>query len=304
MGKFINPFTDWGFKRIFGQKISKELLIDFLNSLFEGEFVIKDINFKDKEMLGMTKDSRGAVFDVYCTTDDGKDIIVEMQNSGQTYFVDRSIYYTSRAIVNQAERGPWNYKLSPVYTVCFMNFIDRSAGIVKFRTDVCVCDLVTGAPISKNIRIVYLSLPLFARNEADECKTDFERWIYILKNMSTFERMPFMAKNAVFKKLAEISDVRALSKSEMEKYDADLKNLRDAYATYEYAENKGMAKGMAQGMKQGMAKGMKQGLEKGKAEANEGTVFNLTKLGMTVDFIMKATGLTEDDIKRIQQKFS
>ena len=293
MGKFINPFTDWGFKRIFGQKINKDLLIAFLNSLFEGEFVIKDIEFKDKEMLGLTKDSRGAVFDVYCTTDDGKNIIVEMQNSGQTYFIDRSIFYTSHAIVNQSIRGNWNYKLSPVYTICFMNFLNKDDGINKFRTDVGICDMKTGALLSGNVRIVYLALPLFKREEADECKDDFERWIYILKNMSTFERMPFLAKNAVFQKLAAITDVRTLSKQEMEKYDEDLKNLRDAYATYEYAENKGLAKGLE--------KGLEKGREEGMDEANRKTVRNLTAMGMSPDIIAKATGLSKDKIREMQQ---
>ena len=59
MGRYINPFTDWGFKRLFGQEFSKDLLINFLNDLFEGEFQIKDVTFKDKEQLGETNDLRG-----------------------------------------------------------------------------------------------------------------------------------------------------------------------------------------------------------------------------------------------------
>ena len=80
MGRYINPFTDWGFKRLFGQEFSKDLLINFLNDLFEGEFQIKDVTFKDKEQLGDTNDLRGCIFDIYCVTDDDKHFIVEMQN--------------------------------------------------------------------------------------------------------------------------------------------------------------------------------------------------------------------------------
>ena len=86
MGRYINPFTDWGFKRLFGQEFSKDLLINFLNDLFEGEFQIKDVTFKDKEQLGDTNDLRGCIFDIYCVTDDDKHFIVEMQNRWVRFF--------------------------------------------------------------------------------------------------------------------------------------------------------------------------------------------------------------------------
>ena len=92
MGRYINPFTDWGFKRLFGQEFSKDLLINFLNDLFEGEFQIKDVTFKDKEQLGDSNDLRGCIFDIYCVTDDDKHFIVEMQNRWVPFFVTRFIY--------------------------------------------------------------------------------------------------------------------------------------------------------------------------------------------------------------------
>lgn len=238
MAKFINPFSDWGFKRIFGQDISKDLLIDFLNNLFEGELVIKSISFKNNEQIGLTEDSRGIIFDIYCTTSNDENIIIEMQNRSQTYFIDRALYYTSRVIVNQGEKGEWDYRLTPVYTICFMNFIDKNLNNENFRTDLILADKNTGRKVSDKIRITYLMLPLFNKNE-DECSNNFDKWIFILKNMAVFERMPFMAKNAVFRKLAEISDITALSKDEQEKYGESLKILRDNYAIYKAAEKEG-----------------------------------------------------------------
>ena len=121
MGRYINPFTDWGFKRLFGQEFSKDLLINFLNDLFEGEFQIKDVTFKDKEQLGDSNDLRGCIFDIYCVTDDGKHFIVEMQNRWVPFFVNRSIYYASKAFVAQrkrfdeaGERTPVLYQFVPV----------------------------------------------------------------------------------------------------------------------------------------------------------------------------------------------
>jgi predicted transposase/invertase (TIGR01784 family) len=91
MSKYINPFTDVGFKKIFGQEINKDLLIDFLNSLLKGERVINKVTFLDKEQLGEFKDDRSLIYDVYCETDSGEKIIVEMQNKSQPYFKSRSV---------------------------------------------------------------------------------------------------------------------------------------------------------------------------------------------------------------------
>ena len=101
MGKFINPFTDYGFKKIFGQEVSKELLIEFLNDLLEGERVITDLTFLNNEQLPIYPGERIAIYDIFCTTDTGEKIIVEMQNRSQVYFKERALYYLSHAIVRQ-----------------------------------------------------------------------------------------------------------------------------------------------------------------------------------------------------------
>ena len=251
MGRFINPFSDWGFKLIFGQEITKDLLISFLNDLLQGEHVITDITFKDKEQLPEAKDKRGVIYDVYCTTDKGQHIIVEMQNRYQEHFVDRSLYYASRAIVGQGVKGEWDYHLAPVYTVCFMNFNLNDDTPKKFRTDVCLTDIETGKVFSENLRMIYLMLPLFTKEE-EECENDFERWIYVLKNMNTLDRIPFMARNAVFQKLAAIADITALSKEEREKYDESIKIMRDNIAAYEGA----LLEGKMQIAKKLLQKGM------------------------------------------------
>ena len=118
MPEFINPRVDWAFKRIFGTEDTKECLITFLNGVFEGEFVIKDVKHLKTEQTRHQKRERGVIFDVACVTDDGRHIIVEMQKKEQRYFVDRALYYSSKAIVEQAQPGEWDFHLTPVYTVC------------------------------------------------------------------------------------------------------------------------------------------------------------------------------------------
>ena len=120
----------------------------------------------------------------------------------------------------------------------------------------------------------------------------FDCWIYIMKNMNMFEQMPFSEKYPVFRKLAEIGDLRKLSREELELYDEDIKNMRDIYATRKFDEKRGMEKGRAEGMAEGMAKGM----AKGKAEVAR----NMLAIGMPWSQIVQLTGLTEDQLKQLQ----
>lgn len=126
MGKFINPFTDFGFKKIFGQEISKDLLIDFLNDLLVGERVITDLTFLNNEQLPELKDDRGVIYDIYCTTDTGEKIIVEMQNKSQAFFKERALYYLSKAILRQGEVGhEWKFDIkSSVWGLLYELYTD------------------------------------------------------------------------------------------------------------------------------------------------------------------------------------
>ena len=314
MGRYINPFTDWGFKRLFGQEFSKDLLINFLNDLFEGEFQIKDVTFKDKEQLGETNDLRGCIFDIYCVTDDDKHFIVEMQNRWVPFFVNRSIYYASKAFVAQRKkfdeagvRTAVLYQFVPVYVVCIMNFMPREHEVTKFRTDVALREKSSDSVFSDKLRFIYLSLPFFDKSE-EECVTGFEKWIYVLKYMEVLERLPFTAQKKIFDHLAKLADVRCLSSEEQEKYDESIKAADDYYSglygSYVEGEETGMAKGIAKGMAKGMAKGIAKGMAKGRAEGelSKGLEIarNLLAMGMSWPQIMQITGLTEEELKPLQ----
>lgn len=298
MGKFINPFTDWGFKHIFGQEITKELLLSFLNDLFAGEFQIADLTFKNPGQLGISKDSRGVVFDIYCTTLEGKNIIVEMQNRAQPHFIDRALYYTSRVIVDQGKRGEWNYCLTPVYTICFMNFIDSGLTPGKFRTDIVLADRDTHELFSGKMRFIFLELPSFTKEES-ECETDFERWIYVLKNMETLQRLPFKARNAVFQKLEQIVDIAAMSKEDRMKYDESIKVYRDQLAVIEFERTKGLEQGFAIGKEEGIKQGREEGREEGRENERLKIARNLKAAGLAPETIANATGLAQEQIAKL-----
>lgn len=278
MGKFINPFTDVGFKRIFGQEVSKPVLLAFLNSLLEGERRIVDLKFLDKEQLGLESGDRSLIYDIYCETETGEHIIVEMQNKYQPYFKERSIYYTARSIVEQGERGSqWNYDIKAVYLVAFLNF--KISDISKdFRTDVALMDMKERTLFSDKVRLVYLQLPYFTK-EAEECETIFEKIIYTLKHMDILQRMPWMAQNAVFKRLSEIAEVASLNSEERRKYDESLRAYRDTLAV--------------------MDGQFVQGEQKGRAEEKLANARSLKENGVPADIIAKSLGLTAEEIERL-----
>ena len=275
MGKFINPFTDIGFKRIFGQEMSKPLLLDFLNNLLKGEKRIVNIKFLDKEQPAEYSGDRSLIYDIFCRTDNGERIIVEMQNKEQPNFADRCLYYYSQAIARQGEKGTdWRYHVDAVYLIAFINFHMDGLGD-EFRTDVVLYNLQKKEVFSDKERFIFLQLPNF-RKEADECDNDFERWIYVLKNMDILDRMPWAAKDSVFHKLAEIAEVSNMSKEERIKYDSALRHYWDTISVLQGAEDKGIAKGVK--------------------ETNIKNAQTMKRLGVSKDVIMQVTGLSSEKI--------
>lgn len=282
MAKYINPFTDVGFKRIFGQELSKPLLLDFLNSLFEGEKRIVNLTFLDKEQPALFEEDRSLIYDIYCETDEGEKIIVEMQNKAQPFFKNRSIYYVSESIARQGERGSsWNYELDSVYLVAFLNFspLDFKK---QFRTDVVLAEKDTKEQFSDKLRMIYLQLPLFTK-EADECENQVERWIYLLKNMETLNRLPWAAQSAVFQKLESIADVGGMTRAERLQYDEALKKYRDTISVFEGVRLEGRMEGNAEG----------------RLEEKIAIARNLKSMGMSISDVSKATGLQEEEIKAL-----
>ena len=278
MGRFINPFTDFGFKFLFGREVEKELLIDFLNDLLVGEHVITDIRFLNNEQPPEVKTERGLIYDIYCVTDTGERIIVEMQNREQPYFKDRALFYLSRAITQQAKRGVWNFQLDAVYGVFFMNFVMDKDMPSKIRTDIVLSDRDTGKLFSNKFRQIFIELPNFNKEE-DECENDVERWIYILKHMDTLDRMPFKARKAVFERLEKLASKANMTQEERARYEEEWKVYNDYFNTLDFAEQKGVQKG----------------LQKGKEE----TARNLKELGVADDIIIKSTGLSKEEIEKL-----
>ena len=299
--EFINPFTDFGFKRIFGQEINKELTIDFLNLLLDGERHIADLTIHNPEIQPETEEERLVVFDLYCESDDGTQFIVEMQTARQSFFLSRSLYYQSRAIIAQGEKGKnWCYHLQPVYGIFFMDFtMPENSGL---RTDVALMDMKTHKVFNPQLRQIYLEMPRFTK-EADECENDFERWLYLIKNMRILKRMPFKAKRAVWDKLLEVADVASLSLKEHEAYQRALMNYWDYHNAMEAAQEDGHKAGWTKGHKVGLEEGHKAGLEEGLKEGELKKQIEIARklkaMGLPVSAIQESTGLSESEIQQL-----
>ena len=175
------------------------------------------------------------------------------------------------------------YSRPTVYLIALLNF--RLEGLEKeLRTDVALMDMKRHTLFSDKVRKVFLQLPYFTK-ELDECEDIFERIIYVLKHMDILQRMPFLAQDAVFKRLSEIADVASLSKEERREYDKSLKHYRDTIAVMHGQWLEGHASGLAEGMEKGIEKAKYEDARQMKAD------------NMPVELIAKYTGLTKEVIE-------
>ena len=181
--RYINPYTDFGFKLLFGTDMNKDLLVSFLNALLFGKEEIKKVNYLNTEHLGTQEYDRRAVFDVYCENEKGEKILVEMQRGEQQFFKDRSVYYATFPIREQAPRGEWNYELKGVYVIGILNFIFQDGDTDCFHHQVKLVDLHTHEVFYDKLTFIYLEMPKFNKSES-ELESMFDKWMFVLRNLS------------------------------------------------------------------------------------------------------------------------
>ena len=320
--RYISLLTDFGFKRIFGTKPNKDLLINFLNSLFDGFQVIKDVKYLNSEHVGDVFAERKAIFDVYCENERGEKFIVEMQNAYQKYFKDRSLFYSTFPIREQAPKGAeWNFRLEHVYTVALLNFDLEEEAFDKndINHDVGLLDKKTLKVFNDKLSFKYVEIAKFNKTE-EELDTLYDKWLYVLKNLSRLDERPSALKEKVFTKLFEEAEIAKFTPTELKEYEDSLKAYRDVKNSIDTALEKGreeglakglekgMAKGLEKGREEGMAKGMEKGLakglEKGREEGMEkeklSTARRLLSMGLSEEQVSTATELPLEEIQKLR----
>ena len=189
--RYISLLTDFGFKRIFGTAMNKDLLICFLNSLFNGRQVVKDVSYLNPEHVGDVYTDRKAIFDVYCEGENGEKFIVEMQNAYQTYFKDRSLFYSTFPIREQAPKGSdWDFKLNHVYTVALLNFNMNEDAFdkEKIRHHVQLCDTATHKIFYDKLEFIYVEIAKFTPLEIREYEASKMAYRDIKNSIDTAKR--------------------------------------------------------------------------------------------------------------------
>jgi len=236
--KYINPFTDFGFKKLFGTEFNKELLIDFLNQVLSDREQVQELTYLNTENLGNTETDRKAIFDLYCENEKGEKFIIELQNVKQQYFKDRSIYYSTFPIQSQAPKGrEWDYYLKAVYTIGILNFSfpDRSEQ-ERYLREVQLIDTATQEVFYDKLTFIYLEMPKFRKTE-DELVSQFDKWMYVLKNLHRLQDKPVKLQEKVFEKLFSEAEIAKLNSEDMKAYEESLKVYRDNYSVIETAKS-------------------------------------------------------------------
>ena len=285
IAKYSNPFTDFGFKKIFGEEASKPLLIDFLNALLPLASKIKEISFKNTEQLGQTELDRRAIYDIYCENENGKKIIVELQKAKQNYFIERTIYYSTFPIREQAEKGGWNYDLKAVYCVGILDFTFDDYETEPEKSEVIHTIKLknqNGKIFYNKLTYIYLEMPNFTQTE-DQLKTRLDQWLYFIKNLEDFESIPGIFKDEVFTWAFEKAELAKYGPLELQNYENSLKVFRDNKNTFDYAKQTAHDEGKIAG----------------KIEGKMELIIQMKKRGFAIKDIADITGFSKNEIEKM-----
>ena len=272
--RYVNFYTDFAFKKLFGTEINKELLMSFLNELLRGKEEITDLTYLNVEHLGANAANRKAVFDVYCETQNGDKILVEMQKAEQQYFIDRSIFYSTFPIQEQAKSGDWNFELKRVYTIGILNFVFDEKDEERYNHVVKMMEIETKEVFYDKLTYIYLEMPKFRKTEA-QLNSLFDKWLYAIKNLATLMERPEVLQEAVFERLFEQAEIAKFSSNELYDYRESQKDFWDMFAVTETAE------------------------KRGRDERSLEIAQSLKEMGMTPGQIASATGLTPEQISHL-----
>jgi len=271
--KYIDPFTDFGFKKLFGEECNKDLLLDFLNELLHKEQgKIVSITYLKNENLDISEEARRAIFDIHCENEKGEKFIVEIQKSKQAFFKDRTLYYSTFPITRQSIPGEWSFELKAVYTIAILNFEfeDGKDDRDKYRYDVMLTDIKTHKIFYDKLTFIYLEMPKFTK-KVEELETHFEKWMYVIKNLKRLDRIPDKLREKIFEKMFAVAEVAKLSPDEYEAYIDSLNAYRD----------------------------LKNSIDTAKAEEKLVIAKNLKTIGIPFEQISIATNLTIEEIEKI-----
>lgn len=251
--RYVNPYTDFGFKMLFGIEMNKDLLISFVNSLLQGKEVIRDLTYLNTEHLGTSERDSRAVFDVYCENENGEKILIEMQRGEQQFFKDRSIYYSTFPIREQGRKGEWDYRLKAMYVIGILNFKFYD-GDEDYYHEVKLIDINTKEVFYDKLTFIYLEMLKFNKSES-ELVDMLDKWLFVLRNLSVFMERPVELHERVFRRLFDAAEIAKFTKQQYDEYEDSLKVYRDWMNTIETAKIRSCEEGLEEGLEKGREEG-------------------------------------------------
>ncbi len=290
---YINPFTDFGFKKLFGEEQSKEMLIDFLNQILPEEDQIKTLTFHKNEHYARSEADRKAIFDLFCENEIGEKFIIELQRAKQKNFLERTIYYATFPLQEQAEPGKeWTFDLKGVYSIGILNFelddhifpkedLLHTAKLMNIKT----CDV-----LYDKLTFIYLETPKFTKT-LDQLENRFDKWLYLLRNLHLLENRPQQLQERVFENFFEIAQISKLDKMEAHQYQESLKSMRDYYNTIKYSREEGRE----EGREEERLKNLKEKRQ---------SVIEMLKENLPLEKIVRFSGLNINEVKNIAQQIN
>lgn len=285
--RYINPYTDFGFKKLFGTELNKDLLISFLNALLPDGQTVKDVTYLNPEQLGVPKIDCRTVLDVYCENKEGEKFLVEIQKGEQQFLNDRNLFYTTFPGRDQGIKGKeWYYELKSVYIVSIFNFTFDHKNEDYYHREVKLVDRQTKEMFYDKLTHIYLEMPKFNKTE-EELVTISDKWMFVLGNLACLQERPAALQERIFSRLFEAAEIARFNRKEIIEYEDSLKNFRDWYSVMKTAKDKGVREGFKQGFEDGFGQAKIDDARKMKEQAIPATV------------IAKITGLSIDEIEKL-----
>ena len=302
IGKYVDILSDIGFKIVFGKEANKNIIIEFLNHVITDRSIV-DFEYMDKEKLGGYAKSKKNVYDLYCKTDDGSRIIVEVQKDQQKYFVDRSLYYLTHLVQDQLSRGDYEYTLCPIYFISILNFcLDelRQTDSVKSHFRLKECDL--GLELTDKYNLIYIELPKFKKSLEEIHGDVLEGFYYCLKHMGKLEERPLCLQQKVFEQLFMAAKVAKMTQEEYSQYIRIMTTERDRRNQLSFALEKANQQGMEQGIQRGIQKGIQQGIQQGMIAGKQELLIELIKSNinkMSIGQLADVLCISEEEVREI-----
>ena len=293
--KYPDLMVDDAFKLVFGQESTKTVMIEFLNQVIDDRKIV-DVDFMDKEMHPNIRDRKTSIYDLFCKTDDGSRIIVELQNRKQEWYAERMLYYSMHQVLKQVDSAQDSYDFCPIYVISILDFtLKQNEGLTNVKTVYRLLEQEHHRLLSNRLTYIFLELPKFKKTEDELDGNILEGMYFCLKNMHLLQGRPKALTHDVFDKIFDTGelimssdDLRTLILSKM----TTERDLRNQFA---YA----IKTGLEEGREKGLAEGREKGLAEGRAEGRAEVAVNMLAAGMDVQQVAKLTMLTVEQVEAL-----